>query len=202
MKRTLTTLLLTVLFAGFSASTALAQGKIGFVKLRSLFDGYYKTKLADAKIKERAGELDKDMEDLTNRYKALEQEQKDAAQGAEDLAASKEERDRRRAVAEAKLIDMKQLEAEIVKYRRQAEVTLREQQTRMRSRVLDEIQAEIDAQAKAGGYFLIINKDAEDRNETKLIMFHSGENDLTESVLGRLNAGAPATLEAVSEPKP
>lgn len=195
MKRILTILLASTLFLGVAASPALAQGKVGTVKLRSLFDGYYKTRLADAKIKERAAELDKDMEDLAGRYKALEAEQKEAAAKADDLAASREERDRRRALAEQKLLELKNMEAEVVKFRRTAETSLREQQNRMRSRVLEEIQAEIDAQAKAGGYYLVINKEADDRNETRIIMYHTGENDLTESVLARLNASAPANLE-------
>ena len=57
--KSIQSLLFILLFLGLSAAPALAQGKIGTVKLRSLFDGYYKTKLADAKSKERANELEK-----------------------------------------------------------------------------------------------------------------------------------------------
>lgn len=202
MKHTLTTLIASFLLLGLAVTPASAQGKIGTVKLRTLFDGYYKTKLADAKIKERAAELDKDMESLTGRYKALEVEQQEAAAAAADLAVSKDELDRRRVRAEQKAVELKAMETEIVKFRRTAETSLREQQNRMRARVLEEIQAEIDLQAKAGGYFLILNKEGEDRNETPLIMYHNGEHDLTDTVLAKLNASAPATLETTSNDPP
>lgn len=197
MKAPIYSLLALALCAGMFAAptTARAQGKIAVVNLREVFDGYYKRKLADAKIKERAGELDKEFEDMTNKKKAAEDAYNKANASATDLAASKEERDRRKAEAEQKLGEVKQLEQDIAKFRQQAEAILREQQVRMRSRVLEEISAEIEAKAKAEGYYLVINKDADDRNETKIILYHNGENEITDAILKKLNASAPTNLD-------
>lgn len=196
MKASVKFLLVLVLFTGLTAPTlAQAQGKIGVVNLRTIFEGYYKRKLADVKIKERAGELDKELEEKLGRRKAAEEAFTAAAAAAADLTASKEERDRRKEEADKKQLMVKEIEQDIAKFRQQAEAILREQQTRMRTRVLEEINVEIEAKARADGYYLIINKDADDRNDTKVLMFHNGEHDVTQAVLSKLNAGAPANLE-------
>jgi len=196
MKASAKYLLVTALFLGLFAAPdpAQAQGKLGVVNLRIVFEGYYKRKLADVKIKERAGELDQELEEKMGRRKAAEEAYNTAATAATDLSASPEERDRRKADADRKLLTVKELEQDIAKFRQQAEAILREQQTRMRTRVLEEIQAEIEAKARAEGYYLVIDKDADSRNDTKVIVFHNGEHDMTQAILAKLNAGAPANL--------
>jgi outer membrane protein len=197
MKALVKSLLLAALLAGLflTPEAAQAQGKIGVVNLRTLFEGYHKRKLADLKIKERASELDKEFEDMNSRRKAAEEDYNQTLASANDLAASKEERDRRKAEAEQKLERLKRMEQDLGKFRQQAEAILREQQVRMRTRVLEEINVEIEAKARADGYYLVINKDADDRNETKVILYHNGENDITQAVLSKLNAGAPVNLD-------
>jgi Skp family chaperone for outer membrane proteins len=202
MKASLRFLLAAALLSGLFArpETAQAQGKIAVVNLRTIFEGYYKRKLADAKIKERAGELDKEMEDMLAKRKSAEELYNTATAGASDLAASKEERDRRKAEAERKLVEMKQIEQDITKFRQQAEAILKEQQIRMRTRVLEEIEAEIEAKARADGYYLVLDKDADSVNQTKVIIFHNGEHDITAAVLTKLNTGAPTTLDLDAPP--
>jgi Skp family chaperone for outer membrane proteins len=193
MKALVKSVLLAALLAGllFTPETAQAQGKIGVVNLRTLFEGYHKRKLADLKIKER----DKEFEDMNSRRKVAEEDYKQTLASTNDLAASKEERDRRKAEAEQKLEKLKRMEQDLGKFRQQAEAILREQQMRMRTRVLEEINVEIEAKAKADGYYLVINKDADDRNETKVLLYHNGEHDITQAVLSKLNAGAPLNLD-------
>lgn len=202
MKVSVKPILIVALLLGLfvTPDAAQAQGKIAVVNLRNIFEGYYKRKLADIKIKERAGELDKELDEKVERKKAAEENYNKATAGANDLAASKEERDRRKADAEQKLGELKQIEQDIAKFRQQAEAILREQQVRMRTRVLEEINAEIEAKAKADGYYLVIDKDADSRNDTKVVIYHNGEFDITDAILKKLNDGAPANLEGASDP--
>ena len=62
---------------------------------------------------------------------------------------------------------------------------------RMRDNVLSDIKAAVTAQAKAAGCSLVIDAAAETANATTAVIYTSGENDLTDAVLKRLNAGAP-----------
>ncbi len=202
MKASVKPLLIVALLLGLflAPDSAQAQGKIAVVNLRGIFEGYYKRKLADIKIKERAGELDKELDEKLEKKKAAEETYNKATAGANDLAASKEERDRRKGDAEQKLGELKQIEQDITKFRQQAEAILREQQGRLRARVLEEINAEIEAKAKTDGYYLVIDKDADSRNDTKVVIYHNGEHDITEAILKKLNDGAPANLESVAAP--
>ena len=61
----------------------------------------------------------------------------------------------------------------------------------MRDNILSEIKAAVAAQAKAAGYSLVIDAAAETANATTAVVYSNGENDLTDAVLKRLNAGAP-----------
>lgn len=175
---------------------ASAQSKVAVVDLRKLFEGYYKTKQADAKIKERAAELDKEGEEMLSKYQQLKTEYEKLEESSKDFGVSMEERDRRKKDAEARLRSIKEMEQRLQTFDAQARSTLAEQSRRMRERVLEEINLVIEAFAKQDGYFLVLNKDADDRNETKIVLFHNGENDITEKVLIKLNAtAAPGTLE-------
>ena len=202
MKASVKPLLIVALLLGLflAPDTAQAQGKIAVVNLRGIFEGYYKRKLADIKIKERAGELDKELDEKLEKKKAAEENYNKTTAGANDLAASKEERDRRKGDAEQKLGELKQIEQDITKFRQQAEAILREQQGRMRARVLEEINAEIETKAKTDGYYLVIDKDADSRNDTKVVIYHNGEYDITEAILKKLNDGAPANLKGAAAP--
>jgi Skp family chaperone for outer membrane proteins len=204
MKASVKFVLVAALFLGLFAqpecAQAQAQGKVAVVNLRIIFEGYYKRKLADVKIKERAGELDQELEEKLAKRKTAEEAYNAAAAAASDLSASQEERDRRKADADRKLLTVKDAEKEIATFRQQAEAILREQQVRMRSRVLEEIQAEVEAKAKAEGYYLVIDKDADSRNDTKVIVYHNGEHDITDVILAKLNAGAPANLSLEEAP--
>jgi Skp family chaperone for outer membrane proteins len=111
---------------------------------------------------------------------------------ASDQAVSSDERDRRKRTAEEKLKYLKDQEDTIVQYERQARSTLEEQKRRMRDTILEEIRTIINARAKSGSFSLVIDVAAESINNTPVILFTSGENDITADVLKQINATAPA----------
>jgi len=194
MKMNLKSFLFAALLLAISAPAAFAQGKIGVVDLRIVFEGYFKTKLADAKIKESAGELDTQRESMVAAFTADEAAYKKADELAKDLSVSPDEAGRRKDEAARLLRGLQDKQKEVQAWERSAKASIEEQQTRMRARVLEEIQSEVSAIAKAGNYFMILNKDAADVNQTKVLLYYNGENEITKQVLSNLNAGAPAGL--------
>ena len=74
----------------------------------------------------------------------------------------------------------------------------------MRDKVLVDLQAHVNAAAKAGGYSLVLDTSADSITSTAIVLYHSGENDLTDDVLKQLNAGAPidTTAPALTMPTP
>ena len=175
----------------FLSGSALAQTKIATVDLKKLFDSYYKTKLAQASIQDRAAQFDKDDKSMKDELKKGSDEYQQFLQQANDQALSAEERDKRKQAADDKMKQLQTNRAAIDQFERQAQTTLGEQRQRMRENILIEIKAAVTAKAKSGGYSLVFDTAAETVNGTLTIVYTNGDNDLTDAILAQLNAGAP-----------
>ncbi len=194
-------LLLAGLTAASLSAVAQAQPKIAVIDLKKIFDGYWKTKQADTQLKERAADLDKARKGMVEDYQKANEEYKKLVDGANDPVLSTEERDKRKTGAEKKLLEMKEIEQSVNQFDRTSRTTLGDQQTRRRNRILDDVREVINAKAKTGGYTLVLDTAAESANQTPVVMFSSGDHDLTEAVLSELNAKTPPNL-ATSTDKP
>jgi outer membrane protein len=194
LRKVLPGLLLVTLLSG----SAFAQTRLGTVDLRKVFDGYWKTKQADAALKDRAADMDKSHKEMLDGWRKAKEDYAKLLSDANDQAVSAEERERRKRTAETKLRDMKETEENIGQFERQARTTLDEQKRRMRDNILGEIRTVLNARAKQAGFTLVIDTAAETINSTPVILYTAGENDLTDQVLSQLNAAAP--IESTSKP--
>jgi outer membrane protein len=199
MMKNLRLILPAILLMTFLGGSALAQTKIATVDLKKLFDNYYKTKLAQASIQERAAQLDKDDKAMKDDLKKGGDDYQKLVTEANDQALSADERDRRKQSADDKLKQLQASKAAIDQYERQAQTTLGEQRQRMRDNILVDIKAAVSAKAKAAGYSLVLDNAAETVNGTMTIVYNSGDNDLTDGILAQLNAGAPIDLTKPAE---
>lgn len=178
----------------FLSSSALADAKIGTVDLRKLFDNYWKTKTAQTAIQERAAQLDKDDKGMKEDLKKGSDEYQKLLLQINDQGISSEERERRKQTADDKLKQLQGSKAAIEQFERQAQTTLSEQRQRMRDNILGEIKIAVNAKAKADGYSLVLDSAAETVNGTLTVVYTNGENDLTETILAQINAGAPIDI--------
>jgi outer membrane protein len=188
-------LLRTIIFTGsllaFLSVPALAQTKIATVDLRKLFDGYWKTKQVQTALNDRKTQLDNDDKSMRDDLKKGSDEYQKLLVQANDQAISAEQRDKRKQAAADKLKQLQDSRNAIDQFERQAQITLSEQSQRMRDNLLSDIKAAVAAQAKVASYALVIDAAAETANATTAVVYSNGENDLTDAVLKRLNAGAP-----------
>jgi outer membrane protein len=173
---------------------AAAEQKIAIIDLKKVFDEYFKTKLADAQIKEEASGLDKDRKALTDQYQKLTDDYKKALDDANNQAVSTDERDKRKKAAEGKLIEINDLEGTIKQFDRTARGNLEEKQRIAREKILGEIKSVVTAKAKAGNYTLVLDSAGEALSRTTVVFYTNGEHDLTSNVLAQLNVNAPADL--------
>jgi len=194
MKNVLRLILPTVLLMTFLSSPALAQQKIATVDMRKLFDSYWKTKQAEAALNDRKTELSKeDRGFLDNLQKARDEYQK-LLDAANDQAISADERAKRKQAAADKYTEIQNSQATIVQFERQAQATLADQTQRMRNDIVTEITAAVTAKAKAAGYTMVVDTAGQSINQTPVVLYTDGQNDLTAAVLAQLNAGAPIDL--------
>ena len=195
MNRTiLKTILITALVACTSLS-AMAQNQIATIDLRKVFDGYWKTKQANAALKERGDEMEKELKGLVADFESAKTDYQALLESANDQAVSITEREKRKKKAEDQLKSLRDDEQTIQQFQRQARTTIDEQQRRMRENILEEIKATITSKAKAGTFNLVIDTAAETPNRTPVILYSSNPNDLTDAVLSQLNATAPPDVD-------
>lgn len=183
----LKTAILSLALLGLLGAPAFAQTKIATVDMQKIFNGYYKTKLANAQLEKRQSDLRKDLKDMADGIDKAEAAYKQALEQADDLAISNEERDKRRQAASDLLKDLDDRKTAAEQYQRQAQSTLSDMNLRMHNGLIADIQKAVADKAKAAGYTLVLNSSA---NEVVLYSV-GGDNDLTAATIKELNEGAP-----------
>ncbi|MHB8524166.1 MAG: OmpH/Skp family outer membrane protein [Limisphaerales bacterium] len=179
-----------------------AQTKTATINLKKVFDSYWKTRQADAQIRDQAGDLDKQKQEMLDGYKKAAKEYQKLLDDANDQAVSPDEREKRKKAAESKLREIRDLEAQVQQFDQQARTQLAERQRRMREKILGEITKVVKADATQAGYVLVIDTAAESKDFTPVVVYSAnGENDLTDKVLTELNANAPADVPKPAEDK-
>ena len=190
--------------AALAGSAGAAEGqKIATIDLRKVFDGYWRTKQADANLKDQAADLEKERQVMIDQFQKNEAAYKKLLDSANDQALSTTEREKRKKDAENELLGLRDMESRIKQFDTTSRATLGEKQRRMRDNILQEIRDTVKAKVKSTGHTLVIDSAAETVNGTPIVLFNAGVEDLTDSVLSQLNINAPAVLPAAkNETKP
>ena len=195
---------LAIALLSFLSLAAQAQTKIATIDLRKVFDNYFKTKQADSLLKGEAKDLEDQRQEMITNLRKGEDEWKKLLDKANDQSLSADERGKSKQAAEKKLIGLKEDEQTLQQFESSSRAKLAEKQRRKRDLILEEIRDAIKARAKAGGYTMVIDVAAESVNNTPILLYSDADakNDLTDSILNQINAGAPAELTKPADTKP
>lgn len=202
MRNALSKFLAALVLLTILSDSAQAQSRIATMDLRKVFDNYWKRKQADAAVKERAAEMEREHTTMVADWRKSKDEYQAMLTSANDQAVSNDEREKRKKAAEDKLRRIKETEESIAQYEKTARTTLDEQLKRMRENILTEIRSVVNAKAAAGNYTLVLDTAAETINNTPMVLFSSSkESDITDAVLAQLNATAPSDPAAAAPAK-
>src|SRR5258705_4134646 len=116
MTKLLFRLLPGLLLLSLLATPAPAQSRTATIDLRKVFDNYWKPKQADAALKDRAADMEKEHKNMLEDYKKNKDSYQKLLTDANDMAVSSEERDRRKKSAEEKLKEIRDSEDTITQY--------------------------------------------------------------------------------------
>ncbi len=180
-------LILTAVLLIATVASASAQTKLATVDMKKLFNGYYKTKLAQTSLENRKTELRKELKDMADGLDKAQTDYKQLLDQASDPAISDDERAKRKQAAADKAKEINTHRGALDQFQRQAEAQLGDQSQRMSANLVSEIQKAVADKAKAGGYSVVLNS----ASVETVVYANAGDNDLTASVLAQLNAGAP-----------
>lgn len=190
----LTRALAIALTLGACYGNAQAQPKIAVINLKTVFDGYWKTKQSDSTIKERQNDFEKERKKMVEDYQKANEDYRKLVDSAADPAISSEEKDRRKKTAESKLLEVKEIEQSVGQFDRQFRSQISDQVKRMRDNIMREIREVVNTKARGANYSIVLDTAAESVNQTPIVLFVSGTPDLTEEVLSQLNANAPTGI--------
>ena len=191
-------------FLALAPNVEAQQARIGTLDLKKVFDGYYKTRQADGRLKEDASAAEKVLKNMLDDYQKANEDYKKLIESANDQAVSSEERDRRKKSSEQKLTELQEIERQVGQYRRDTTERLELQKRRMREDILRQIREIITAKARTAGYTMVVDTAADSFNQTPILLYNSGQNDMTEEILTEINRNAPpgSLTPAAPEAKP
>lgn len=209
MKRILRTIFPVVLLLTVLSGTALAQSKIATVDMKKLFENYWKTKQAQAALQGQYAQVVKDDNDMKDEFKKATEDYQNLLKQANDPAISDDERARRKQTAADKLKQLEQRRGIIDETERAAQTRLNDALQHMSEKIMAELEAAVNAKARAGGYAMVLNTSPETLNlgAAKVtvpspVVYSVTDVDLTSDVLKQLNAGAPIDLSTLSNSAP
>ncbi|MSR43430.1 MAG: OmpH family outer membrane protein [Pedosphaera sp.] len=201
MKITLRSLILAAFALALPTISAAAELKLATVDMRKAFEGYWKTKRTEADLKEKATGFEQKFKTMAeDRQKAIETHQKMVG-NASDPALSPEEREKRKKLIEVKVIEIREIEQALQQFDRSSRETLNTQRRNVTEKLTAEIRDVISAKSKAAGYTMAFDSSGMSGPFAPIVIYHSGQNDLTEEVLKQLNASAPPETPAVPPKK-
>lgn len=190
--------LITVAF--LTSSTALAANEIAIVDLQEIFKQFYKTKLAQDQMRQQADDIKTERDKLEQELATLNEEIETLRTDSRDETLSEVVRSSKRDLLEEKLVEMQTKEQEMTEFGELRMKQMDQQNQRMTKKLVDEIHESINNYAKVQGYIAVIDRSAQSRIGTEVVLYTSPKVDITADVLALLNEGRDSSN--VEQPNP
>ena len=201
MKNTLILSCLASLLA-FSPIASAENLKIGTVDMKRVFESYYKTKDAEAKINEKRNAAKKELEDRMDVAKKALDEVKKLDEDIQKPELSSAARAEKQRIRQQKAEDLQNMDREIREFQATQEKQLNELSVRMRAGIVDEINKIVEARVKAENYDLVIDKSGPSLNGVPLVLFSRESWDFTTEVVTALNKTRGSESSSAPAPAP
>lgn len=177
-----------LLVAAFLVAGAVqAEDRIAFLDVQEVFKGFYKTQLAQDQIRQQADDIKLERGEIEEEISVLKEEVEALRTDARDETLSAEVRASKRDLLEGKLVDLQAKEREMADFAKLRQEQLEKQNTRMTRTLFDEIHEAVILYAKAQGFDSVIDRSAQSRLGTQVVLFTKVEVDITADMLAVLN---------------
>lgn len=197
-----------LLSLAFGTATASAQAlKVGTVDMKRVFESYYKTKDAEAKINEARNAAKKELEDRMDIAKKSLEEVKKLDEAISKPELSKDAKEQKAKQRSEKAAELQNMDREIREFQQSREKQLQEQSVRMRAGIVDDINKVVADKVKAENFELVFDKSGPSLNGVPIVLYSRDNFDFTDSVITALNktkgtAEAPAAAPAAPAAAP
>lgn len=184
------TILLVAWVLSLQPTPCFGAQKIGVVEMQRLFENYYKAKQLNDQLREAALKMDRGMRELRIELAEANAEAERLKQQAADRAVSVLELGKRKADYELQRKKVREIEARINAFDKNARVSLQNRQEASRQRLIEEITKVVEEVADQHDYDFVFDTSAQTLNRTPFIVFGKKAHDLTQTVTEKLNVGA------------
>lgn len=176
--------------------------RIVTIDLNRVFNEYYKTPVASAKLKDTAEQYNKQHDELMGNYRKLVDELNKLREDQDKPEYTAEVRDAKKKAVNDKLTETQASQREIEEFRTSHRQMLDQQTQRMRQGILKEIRDIIQKESRDAGYSLVFDKSGNTANGEPSIIFAQEALDVTDDILKILNKNKPADLPKADATKP
>jgi Skp family chaperone for outer membrane proteins len=184
-------LVLTVFLLGDVAGAA---EKIVFIDLERVFDGFYKTQLAKAKVEAQQQDIEKEKQVMVDEMTAISGEVDSFKKAARDTTLTEEIRDSKRLLYEERLLAMRAKQKEIEEFTGRRQQQLQIQVTRMSQTIMDEIRQTVVDYAKSEGLQAVVDNSSR-RAAVGVFIYTHPDLEITEAILSVLNSKRPDVMK-------
>ncbi|HXR07465.1 MAG TPA: OmpH family outer membrane protein [Candidatus Acidoferrum sp.] len=169
-----------------------ADFKIATADYHKVFGDYYKTVQALNLISNKCTECDKELKVMNDSLKKIEDDWLQAEAKANDQAVPADQRAKYKTLANDIKVKLRFQGESITTISNRTQLQLEDQWGQNLKDLTTEIRAVMEATAKEQGYTLVLDRTGLTMAGTPLVLYTSGENDLTQALLKELNSTAPA----------
>ena len=171
-------------------ASATEDVKLGVVDMERLFKNFYKTKIANSKLKKQAETYKRYANKLSESLLKLQQEFKELRDASQNIAFTETQRESKRLAAQDKYRQMQNKKLELEQYNREKGLQMRSQEAKIRKEIILEIRKTIAKYAKENNFTMIIDSSGRTFNDITSVVYFKTELDLTEKILECINKGA------------
>lgn len=191
MKKSLSLLTALLTLGLCVASASAADLKIAVVDMQQIFKEYYKTKEADARIKEVLASYQKEYQDMMADYQKMVDDAQKLRNDTQNTTLDQKVRDEKTKALQAKVQDLQNTERKIREFDVTRRKQLEDQSQRMRKNIVEEITKVINSIGARDKYNMILDKSGMTLNGTPSALYVDGITDISNEIITTMNATAP-----------
>jgi len=176
-----------------AASVHAADLKVGTIDMKAVFDGYYKTKEAEAKINEARTQAKKELDERLDVFNKAQEEARKLNDEANKPELSEKAKAEKSKALNEKLQALGTLQREVQEFQQTRERQLSEQSVRSRNVLLEDLNKVIADKVKAAAYDLVLDKSGQSLNAVGILVYSKDSFDFTNDVIAEVNKASKSS---------
>ncbi|CAF0691855.1 OmpH family outer membrane protein [Candidatus Methylacidithermus pantelleriae] len=170
-----------------------ASPRIALIDMQRAFKEYYKTKQAEAALRERANAFQRERQTMLADYQKLADETQKIRDAAVDKSLPESAREEKRKAFETKVQDLRNMERKIQEFQLTRTKEFEEQSQRMRQGLLQEITKVVTDFSAREKFLLVLDKSSVSLTGVPVVLYAQGLRDITDDVIRLINSGSSSS---------